>query len=54
MAEAAVDWLRSRSSMVMVWLWLVEGQTPRRSDAIGATLAIIVALVISGFAARAR
>ena len=38
----------------LVWLWMVEGQTPTRTDAIGATLAIIGALVIIGFAARVR
>lgn len=38
----------------LVWLWMVEGQTPTRTDAIGATLAIMGALVIIGFAARAR
>jgi small multidrug resistance family-3 protein len=38
----------------LVWLWMVEGQTPTRTDAIGATFAIVGALVIIGFAARAR
>jgi small multidrug resistance family-3 protein len=38
----------------LVWLWGVEGQTPTRIDAIGATLAILGALVIIGFAARVR
>jgi small multidrug resistance family-3 protein len=38
----------------LVWLWMVEGQTPTRTDVIGATLAITGALVIIGFAARAR
>jgi small multidrug resistance family-3 protein len=38
----------------LVWLWIVEGQTPTRSDLLGATLAIAGALVILGFASRAR
>ena len=38
----------------LVWLWMVEGQTPTRTDVVGATLAIMGALVIIGFAARAR
>jgi small multidrug resistance family-3 protein len=38
----------------LVWLWVVEGQTPSRTDAIGAALAVIGALVIIAFAARAR
>ena len=38
----------------LVWLWAVEGQTPTRSDVVGATLAIVGALVIIGFATRAR
>jgi small multidrug resistance family-3 protein len=38
----------------LVWLWAIEGQTPTRSDVVGAALAIIGALVIIGFAARAR
>ena len=36
----------------LVWLWVVEGQTPTRTDLAGATLAIAWALVIIGFAAR--
>ena len=36
----------------LVWLWLVEGQQPTASDVIGATIAIIGALVVVGFAAR--
>jgi small multidrug resistance family-3 protein len=36
----------------LVWLWLVEGQNPTRSDVVGASLAIIGALVIVGMAAR--
>ena len=38
----------------LVWLWAAEGQRPTVSDLIGATLAVIGALVIIGFAARAR
>ena len=36
------------------WLWMVEGQTPTRTDMVGAALAVMGALVIIGFAARAR
>ena len=36
----------------LVWLWLVEGQQPTASDMICATIAIIGALVVVGFAAR--
>jgi small multidrug resistance family-3 protein len=38
----------------LVWLWLVEGQSPTRADVAGAILAISGALMIIGFAARAR
>ena len=38
----------------LVWLWIVEGQGPTRADVLGATLAIVGALVIFGFAARVR
>ncbi|MGH9349761.1 MAG: YnfA family protein [Vicinamibacterales bacterium] len=38
----------------LLWLWVVEGQTPTRTDAIGVALAIIGALVIIGFASRGR
>ena len=38
----------------LVWLWLIEGQAPPRTDLIGAALAISEALIIIGFAARAR
>jgi small multidrug resistance family-3 protein len=38
----------------LVWLWLVEGQSPTRTDLVGAALAIGGALVIIGFAARVR
>jgi small multidrug resistance family-3 protein len=37
----------------LVWLWLVEGQQPTGGDVLGASIAIIGALVIVGFAARA-
>ena len=37
----------------LVWLWLVEGQRPSSTDVIGAGLAIVGALVIIGFAAKA-
>ncbi len=35
------------------WLWLVEGQQPTASDMVGAGIAIVGALVIVGYAARA-
>jgi small multidrug resistance family-3 protein len=38
----------------LVWLWIVEGQAPTRTDLVGAALAIAGALVIVGFATRAR
>jgi small multidrug resistance family-3 protein len=38
----------------LLWLWMIEGQAPTRSDLIGAGLAIAGALVIIGFAARTR
>jgi small multidrug resistance family-3 protein len=38
----------------LVWLWIVEGQVPTRADVLGASLAIVGALVIIGFAARVR
>ena len=38
----------------LVWLWLIEGQAPTRTDMIGAALAIAGALLIIGFAARVR
>jgi small multidrug resistance family-3 protein len=38
----------------LMWLWMVEGQTPTRTDMIAAVLAVMGALVIIGFAARAR
>jgi small multidrug resistance family-3 protein len=36
----------------LVWLWLVEGQRPLRSDVIGASLAVVGALVIVLLAPR--
>jgi small multidrug resistance family-3 protein len=38
----------------LVWLWVVERQTPTRADVLGAALAIVGALVIIGFATRVR
>ena len=38
----------------LVWLWLIEGQAPTRTDMIGAALATAGALIIIGFAARVR
>lgn len=38
----------------LVWLWVVEGQSPTRADILGATLAIAGAVVIIGFATRSR
>jgi small multidrug resistance family-3 protein len=38
----------------LVWLWLAEGQKPTRIDMVGASLAILGALVIIGFAAKAH
>jgi hypothetical protein len=37
-----------------MWLWLVEGEPPTKTDMFGAGLAIIGALVIIGLAPRAR
>ena len=36
----------------MVWLWAAEGQRPTTTDVIGASFAVIGALVIIGFASR--
>ena len=36
----------------LVWLWLVEGQQPTATDMLGASIAIIGALVIIGLAVR--
>jgi small multidrug resistance family-3 protein len=36
----------------LVWLWLVEGQSPTRTDLLRAALAFARAVVIIGFAAR--
>jgi small multidrug resistance family-3 protein len=38
----------------LFWLWAVEGQPPTRADLIGAVLAVLGAVVIIGFAERAR
>ena len=38
----------------LAWLWVVERQVPTRADVLGAALAIVGALVIIGFAGRAR
>jgi small multidrug resistance family-3 protein len=38
----------------LVWLWLVEGQSPTGTDLLGAALAIAGAAVIIGFAVRSR
>jgi small multidrug resistance family-3 protein len=38
----------------LAWLWVVEQQVPTRADVLGAALAIAGALVIIGFAGRAR
>ena len=38
----------------LAWLGAVEGQTPTRTDVVGAALAIGGALVIISFAARVR
>jgi small multidrug resistance family-3 protein len=38
----------------LAWLWAVERQPPTRTDLAGAALAIAGALVIIGFATRAR
>jgi small multidrug resistance family-3 protein len=38
----------------LVWLWAIEGQAPTKADLAGAALAVAGALVIIGFASRAR
>jgi small multidrug resistance family-3 protein len=38
----------------LAWLWAVERQVPTRADVLGAALAIAGAVVIIGFAVRAR
>jgi small multidrug resistance family-3 protein len=38
----------------LVWLWLVEGQSPTRTDLLGAALAIGGAVIIIGVAVRSR
>lgn len=37
----------------LLWLWMVERQRPTPTDVIGASIAIIGALVIIGFASKA-
>src|SRR5688572_27735796 len=34
----------------LLWLWLIEGQSPTPADLVGAAMAVIGALVILGFA----
>lgn len=34
------------------WLWLVEGQRPTTTDAIGAAVAVVGALIVIGFSGR--
>ena len=36
----------------LVWLWVVEGQRPTASDLLGASLAIVGAIVITAVASR--
>ena len=36
----------------LVWLWLVEGQRPTGGDVLGASIAIVGALIIVGLSAR--
>jgi len=38
----------------LVWLWAAEGQRPSITDLIGATFAVIGALIVIGFASRAN
>jgi small multidrug resistance family-3 protein len=38
----------------LLWLWAVEGQLPTWTDLVGAALAVVGAVVIIGFAGRAR
>jgi len=35
-----------------VWLWVVERQRPTLSDLVGASVAIVGALIVIGFASR--
>ena len=37
----------------LLWLWMVERQRPTATDFIGASIAIVGALVIIGFASKA-
>jgi small multidrug resistance family-3 protein len=36
----------------LVWLWVVERQRPTLSDIVGASVAIVGALIVIGFASR--
>lgn len=36
----------------LTWLWAVEGQRPTVTDAVGAAVALIGALIVVGFAGR--
>jgi len=36
----------------LVWLWVVERQRPTLSDLVGASVAIVGALIVIGFASR--
>ena len=36
----------------LAWLWIVEGQRPSVPDLVGASVAIVGALIVIGFAAR--
>lgn len=38
----------------LAWLWLAEGQRPTATDLVGAGIAIVGALVIVGFASKAK
>jgi small multidrug resistance family-3 protein len=38
----------------LAWLWLAEGQRPTVTDLLGAGIAIVGALVIIGFASKAK
>ena len=38
----------------LAWLWLAEGQRPTATDLLGAGIAIVGALVIIGFASKAK
>jgi small multidrug resistance family-3 protein len=53
-ANVAADYGGIYIAASLVWLWIVEGQTPTRSDLLGGTLAIAGALLIVGVASRTR